>query len=296
MTEEFLKHLSAEQRCSPHTVKAYGRDLRQFAKFCCGSPAEFDYSLATANDIREWIGTLASEGSPATTLRRKIQALRAFYLWARRTGRIDRNPALDVTLPKTRKHLPNFIKVSELEPLLEEPEEGKEESYAAHRTRFVLDMLYSLGLRQAELLTLTDADINIAVGELRVTGKRNKTRVLPLPEELCHDIVSLQQHRDREFPYITNPKPLIAGPHGAVSKATLYNIVRDGLAGVSTGRKSPHTLRHTFATALVNEGADLDAVREMLGHESLSTTQIYTHLSFKELLGNYLKSHPRAKK
>lgn len=318
MTDEFLAHLTAEQRCSSHTVEAYGRDLRQFAEFCSGSAENFDFLLATTGDIREWIGSIAGEGRSATTLRRKIQALRAFYHWANKTGRIHRNPALDVTLPKIKKHLPNFIKVSEMESLLDSLKPNSSDlpdssckfnssdspygadkpdgtNYDRARTGFVLNMLYSLGLRQAELLSLTDDDFSATARELRVAGKRNKTRIIPVPDELCREISEWQSVRDARYPDLNSPRPLIAGPHGALSKVSLYNIVKEALDKVSTGRKSPHTLRHTFATALVNDGADLDAVREFLGHESLATTQIYTHLSFKDLLSNYRHSHPRAK-
>lgn len=292
MIDSFLSHLEAEQRCSPHTVEAYGRDLRQFAGFLGGNADSFDFTITTPADIRDWIGSLAAEGMESTTLRRKIQALRAFYHWGRKAAGFKHNPARDVILPKKKKHLPNFIKENEVEELLE-MQSGSFEQARAH---IVIDILYSLGLRQAELRSLTDADINTSLGEIRVTGKRNKTRVLPLPEALGREIAEWQTLRDEKYPWLDVPRPLIAGPHGSLSRTSLFNIVRDALSGVSTGRKSPHTLRHTFATALVNDGADLDAVRELLGHESLSTTQIYTHLSFKDLLSNYTHSHPRAKK
>ncbi len=295
LTDEFLSYMEAEQRASPNTVEAYGRDLRQFAVWLSPTGKDaIDSTLAAAvqQDIRAWTGSLADNGMTATTLRRKVQSLRAFYHWAMKRGHLSSNPAADVVLAKKRRHLPDFIKESEVERLLEEPHE----SFAAERAHIALTLMYSLGLRQAELLALTDRDISRAAGEIRVTGKRGKQRVLPLPTELADEISRWQTIRDSRYPDLPVPAPLIAGPHGAISKVSLYTMTRDALAGVSAGRKSPHTLRHTFATAMVNNGADLDAVREMLGHESLSTTQIYTHLSINELIANYRTAHPRSSK
>lgn len=288
MIESFLEYMRVEQRASRHTIEAYGRDLRQFEEWL-GADFGKDPAAVTPADIRGWIGSLADDGRTATTLRRKAQSLRAFFHRAHAEGRISSNPASEVVLPKKRKHLPNFIKESEIETLLDNPGEG----FGAARTHIALTLLYSLGLRQAELLSLTDVDVNHVAKEIRVTGKRNKQRVVPMPDLLSDEIRSWQALRDEHYPDLPNPRPILAGPHGAISKGTLYAMVREGLSGISAGRKSPHTLRHTFATAMVNHGADLDAVREMLGHASLATTQIYTHLSVNELMADYRKAHPR---
>lgn len=289
MIAKFLQEMRTELMRSPLTVDAYGRDLRQFAAwFAPDSP--FSPLEVELQHIRAWISSLAADGASPATIRRKTQSLRAFFRWGRRRGIFSHNPADKVILAKLPKPLPNFIKEDEMEEILSLPCE----TFADRRAHIVLTMLYSLGLRQAELLALTDADINIASGEARVTGKRSKQRVVPLPRPLCYEILQWQQERDARFPNLPSPAPLIAGPHGALSKYTLYTIVRDALASASTGRKSPHTLRHTFATAMLNDGSDLDAVREMLGHSSIATTQIYTHLSFKQLLQNYRGAHPRS--
>lgn len=317
LIEEFVSYLEGEARDSSHTVEAYGRDLRQFAEWLKGSARadESDKSDGSdmsdgsghtptadacfipwdrvkAADVREWIGALADEGREPTTLRRKAQSIRAFFKWGQIRGIFESNPAADVPLVKKRRHLPDFIKEGDLEVLLSDT---LPEDFTAARTQIALTLLYSLGLRQAELLSLTDADIRADGLELRVTGKRNKQRVLPVPEQLRNLLRQWQQRRDAHFPDLAAPRPIIAGPHGALSKEMLYRIVREGLAGVSTGRKSPHTLRHSFATAMLNHGADIDAVREMLGHTSLQTTQIYTHVSYKELMANYAGAHPRSR-
>lgn len=303
--EEFLVYLTTEQRSSRHTAEAYERDLRQFSDWlaeCEGKPIKAEE--VTTADIREWIGFLAEEGLTATSLRRKTQSLRAFYKWGMRRGIFSKNPAADIILAKKRRKLPNFIKADELEELLSENshdttlsiDNSSFENFKRNRAHVIVELLYSLGLRQAELLLLTDADINLNSAEIKITGKRNKQRVLPLPSKLEQAITNWQRVRDSRYPELPHPKPLIAGPHGVISKYQLYKIVKDTLSETSAGRRSPHTLRHSFATAMINNGAELDSVREMMGHSSLSTTQIYTHLSFKELIDNYRAGHPRAEK
>lgn len=284
LLKSFGAYLEAEMRASRNTTDAYLRDLRQFAEWRGGTL----WPCAT-NDVREWIGHTADGGASPTTLRRKTQSLRAFYRWGMRLGHFISNPAADVLLAKRRKRLPEFIREEELDKMLD----ADHDAFEAERAHIAVSMLYSLGLRQAELLAMNDTDINMSMMEVRVRGKRNKERVLPLPPELATEIRHWQEVRDRRYPDLESPAPLLAGAHGRMSKTTLYRVVTGALAGVKAGRKSPHMLRHSFATAMVNDGADLDAVRELLGHESLATTQIYTHLSFSELLDNYRGSHPR---
>lgn len=290
--ERFLTYIRVEQARSPHTVEAYRRDLLQFEQFCRSSVAVgdsecIDFNKVTLKDIRSWMGTLSEAGISAASMRRKAQSLRAFYHWGMKVGLCSSNPAADLILAKLPKHLPQVIKEDEVESLIDQSLDYDP------RAKFIVTMLYSLGLRQAELLSLTDADVNFAAKEVKVTGKRRKQRVLPLPDELIDEIKQWQQIRDERYPDLPYPKPLVAGRNGALSKNSLYKIVKDALQPVKSGRRSPHTLRHTFATAMLNDGCDLDAVREMLGHASLATTQIYTHLSWRELLDNYKGAHPR---
>lgn len=301
MLSDFTSFLSHELRSSKHTSEAYLRDIRQFVDFhTIGNPDDFDPEAVTIGDIRHWIGSLADNGLTATSLRRKIQSLRAFYKWGLKTGRLNMNPASDMILPKKRKKLPDFINDKEIESLFDKDRPiatGKSPSvtFLSSRADIAVEILYSLGLRQAELLSLDDSDVNLISKEIKVTGKRNKQRVVPLPSKLADKIERWQKIRDDMYPSLKEPKPLLAGPHGRLSKQTLYKIVNQRLSATSSVKKSPHTLRHTFATVMLNNGANLDTVREMLGHASLSTTQIYTHLSFKELLDNYQQGHPRVK-
>lgn len=288
---DFLDYLRVELRYSTHTVEAYGRDLRQFISWHTDNdPEAFEAANVTSSDIRHWIGLLSDQDLSATSLRRKLQSLRAYYKWGRQQRIFEANPAADVLLPKKRRKLPNFIKQEEIEDILSE----SGQDFKSERSHIVLEILYGLGLRQAELLTLKDTDFNASAREIKVTGKRSKQRVIPVPSQLCDEIKRWQLIRDSRYPNLENPRYLISGPHGMMSRNQLYKIVQEALTATSSGRKSPHTLRHSFATSMINNGADLDVVREILGHSSLSSTQIYTHLSIKELMDNYHTSHPRA--
>lgn len=296
LISEFSDYLRTELRGSELTAEAYTRDLLQFMSYCvreCGEDCgkenfAFDPKEVTPRDVRSWIGSLAEDGEAPSTLRRKLQSLRAFYAYGMKTGKFNANPAADITLPKKKRRLPNFIKDREVEEVLE----SHDGTFESERRHITVELLYTLGLRRAELLALTDSDIHSDT--IRVTGKRAKTRILPLPEKLAQEIARWQKIRDDRYPALPSPRHIISGPHGEVSASTLHKIVSEALSGTSAGRKSPHTLRHTFATTMINNGADLDAVREMLGHESLSTTQIYTHLSINELMAGYAKAHPRS--
>jgi integrase/recombinase XerC len=292
MIEAFLEEMRSERNRSALTVDAYGRDLRQFATWL-KVDGKLDPKGVSLADIRAWLGEEARRGVKPISLRRKTQSLRAFFRWAMTRGYCDTNPAADVTLAKTPRHLPDIVKENDMEELLAELKSEDDGSFESARLRLVLTMLYSLGLRQAELLSIHDNDINRHSLEVKITGKRSKQRVIPIPDPLMQEIEEYCERRNRRYPELSDDR-LIVGPHGGVSPKSLYNIVRDGLQSVSTGRKSPHTLRHTFATALLNDGCDLDAVREMLGHSSLSTTQIYTHLTVKQLRENYA-AHPRVR-
>lgn len=294
--EQFVRYLRIELNRSDLTAAAYVRDIRAFASWLGIDPeAMLCPGAVTANDIRDWLGHSAARGNRPPSLRRKTQSLRAFFRWACRIGKIDRNPADEVTPAKLPKHLPDIIKVPEMESLLDfDPGDD----IHLRRLHLCLNMLYSLGLRQAELLGLTDADLRYSGpnADLHVRGKGNKERVVPVPGPLLEEIRGWQKLRDAHFTDLPTPAPIIAGVHGNWSKESLYKAVHTALAGSSAARKSPHILRHSFATAMLSNGANIDAVRQLLGHASLATTQLYTHLSMSELREAYDHAHPRARK
>lgn len=308
MIDKFLTYLSHEVVASPQTVKAYGQDLRQLAAWLMGDEPQLadqaDFATVTLSDLRTWLGELGQKGLCSRTLRRKAQAVRAFYHYLRKAGLVEKNPALDLSLPKLDKPLPYLVKQEELEPLLSEDHFERAEAegdWEEYRDTLILDILYSTGLRHAELLALNDGDVRLDSGELKVLGKRRKVRIVPLAPQLAERIRHYRTLRDARFPDNASlpaaDRPLLLASKGArLNNRALSRIVRVGLASTSASRKTPHALRHTFATALLRDGAEINSVKELLGHSSLETTQIYTHLSFSELQHNYKLAHPRAAK
>lgn len=294
--EDYLRH---EVRRSPHTITAYLNDVREFDTWL----DTVSLTEVSTTDVRGWIAMLAEQThggrqTSAATLRRKAQSLRAFYHFLQISHVRDDNPAADVKLPKLPKPLPEFVRTDQIESLLANTQDTTEAALSDDSTHFrnnlLLEILYATGIRRAELLSLTDSDVDTYRMQLHILGKRNKQRIVPIAPGLLERIQLWQQLRDEAWPDAPHPRHIAATAHGPMSISTLYNIVKGMLAGTATGRRSPHTLRHTFATSMLNAGADLNSVREFLGHTSLATTQIYTHLSFAELRDNYRKAHPRA--
>lgn len=294
MFQDFKDYLLLELNRSRLTAEAYCRDLRRFAEWITGNKPElFSAEDVTAADIRSWLTQLSRGNDSMRTLRRKTQSLRAYWRFLMKRGRAENNPATDVALAKIGKTLPEFARPEEIESIINTPTDPG--SVADVMERLIILLLYSTGIRQAELLGLRDRDISIAAREATVTGKRNKQRIVPLPPELIKEIEDWRRLRDAECTDIPDDRPLFVNPHGgALTKSMLYRIVSRHLAGTNATHKGAHTLRHTFATAMLNGGAALDTVKEFLGHESLSTTQIYTHLSYAQLLEDYRAAHPRA--
>lgn len=305
LIRQFTDYLSFELYRSPKTVAAYEEDLLAFSRTL---PLSTDGSAAltavSINDIRDWTGAMADNGATAATLRRKLQSLRAFYKFLLRRKLIEVSPLAELPLPKLRKKLPVFAKEKDLEQIIadgyadakSEDPVSSIDAARCFRNTLIAEIIYTLGLRRAELTDLTDNDIDIHRCEIRVCGKGNKIRILPLPSVLARHIAEWQRLRDIHFPSLTAPRPLAAGPDGPLTPARIYQIVRATLEGVAASRKSPHTLRHTCATSLLNAGADINSIKELLGHASLSATQIYTHVSFEEMKRDWNKAHPRAGK
>lgn len=275
-------------------MQAYESDLRGFNDFIVksgvptGDAGFFVPAAVSTGDIREWMATLSEQGLSATSIRRKVQSLRAFFRFLLKRGVVSSNPASTIPLPKTGRKLPVIATHDDIEnsigtaPTLLET--------------LALEMLYGCGLRRSELLGVTDIDINPYTRELKILGKGNKHRIIPLPEPLLQKITEWQEERDSLYPDLPSPRPLMVTRRGRMSESTLYNIVRRALRGSNAEKKSPHTLRHSFATQLLNSGADINSVKNLLGHSTLGATQIYTHVALSELTREYAKAHPRAKK
>lgn len=292
MLASFLKYLQLELNRSPLTVKAYGDDLRSLASFL-GMDDDLTWaaSISTA-DIRAWLADMSRSGISPRSLRRRTQAARAFFRWLQKNKVIDKNPAREVQLAKIGRKLPEFVRTDEMETLLDNPTPGGDPALNM-RNHLIINMLYSCGIRRDELIKINDADINVYSKELRIHGKRGKMRIIPLPDKLVEEIVQWQKVRDSLFD-LPKPAPLICSSRGVLTSDAVYKIVHQMLLSTGATHKGPHALRHTFATALLNDGAEINSVKELLGHASLQSTQIYTHLSFSEIRAAYDSAHPRS--
>lgn len=294
MIQDFLNYLRYELYRSDHTVEAYRRDLEQFARFFCADPgALFDPSEVTTADIRRWLARLADSGDAPATLRRKTQSLRAYFKFLCRRGQLEANPADAVILAKLPKPLPDFVRDADMERLL--PPLSEDARFMESRDHLILHLLYATGLRRSEILQLTDDSLNLPGRQIRVLGKGRKERIVPIADELAGELTRWQTLRDTELPDLPSPRPVIATRNGAMSVTNFEVTVKRLLQNENAGRRSPHTLRHTFATAMLNGGADLNSVRAILGHASIATTQIYTHLQTSDIQRAYTAAHPRAR-
>jgi len=291
--ESFLQYIKTEKRYSPHTVRSYLNDLDQFdnhlkLKDLPGTP-----ETVVSHDIRSWIVSLIKEGYSAVSVHRKISSLRVFYRYLRKEGLVSHDPLEKVILPKMKKRLPVFVEEESLDNLLDNYEFGND--FPGIRNRIIIEMLYTTGIRRAELTGLRDIDIDIPGASIKVTGKRNKQRIIPLLKPFAAELEEYIKVRNKTFPDI-RPEWFFTGNKGnKLYDKYVYNVVRRYLSIVTTiEKKSPHILRHTFATHMLNHGADLNSIKEFLGHANLSATQIYTHNSFEKLRKIYNQAHPRA--
>jgi integrase/recombinase XerC len=292
-TAPFLNYLKTEKRYSSHTLKAYENDLRQFVLFASG---EKDI-LATGaghKQIRYWIVHLMETGVSPRTIRRKISALGSYFRYLERRGTLPSNPMIKVSLPKWRRPLPEFIPENNLEQLLDETDFGAD--YTGYRDRVVLELLYFTGIRRSELVRLNNSDVDTAEMTIKVHGKGGKERLVPLSSSFSAVLEDFRSKKESWFGKTGPSDPFfVTGTNRRLYPELVYRIVRKYLQLVAgAGKKSPHILRHSFATHMLNNGADLNAIKELLGHANLNATQVYTHNSFEKLKKIYKQAHPRA--
>ena len=307
--ERFIRYLQFEKRFSPHTVTAYQNDLKQFFTHTATSwqkglkadeiklKTDLLFENITSisyNDIREWIVELMNEGQTPKSINRKVASLRTFFKFLMREGVISSNPASKIQAPKIPKRLPVIVEEDKVVNLLRS-EDVFDESFTGVRDKFIIEILFGTGIRLAELVSLKETDIDLYQNTLKVLGKRNKQRIVPVNNELKLLLAKYLQLKKNEN-FDNNSLILIVTNKGAdVYPKMIYLIVQKYLSYISTqDKKSPHVLRHTFATSLLNNGADLNSIKELLGHANLSATQIYTHNSVERLKSIYKLAHPKA--
>lgn len=309
MIRRFLDHIAIEKRYSPRTVKEYGDDLRAWCAFLGWEIEDFDPKQLDAEDVKAWMLQMLEDGQSPRSVKRRLSAVKSLYRFLLSLGLVKINITSKVMLPKVDKPLPIFFRESEMQAFKEQNrvpkyDEGmdKEDWLEAMRDYLLVEMLYQTGMRRAELAALEDKDVDVQGRQIRVFGKRRKERIVPMGEQLAQEIEA----------YLRVKQEILYGHEGfgiflvrkkrngewvALGAAGIYNVVRARMGEVSTLKKhSPHVLRHTFATTMLNNGADIRSIQTLLGHSSLEATQVYTHTTFEQMKEVYETAHPRSKK
>ena len=289
----FLRFLQTEKRYSQYTLLAYKTDLLQFDRFIRNNGAGDSIISCTTRQIRSWVISLLDEGMAAKSVNRKTTTLRRFYRFCQQEGLVDKNPAAFLPSIKAPKPLPVFMEEGQMQKLLETP--VLPESFPEIRNLMILELLYGTGMRLSELTGLKDFDIDSDRNQIKVTGKRQKERIIPVTPELIGLVQYYIIVRNHTFNGVEGGTLILTDKGHPVYARLVYRVVNEALGTVTSAeRRSPHVLRHTYATHLLNRGAELNAIKELLGHASLSATQVYTHTGFEKLKRVYQKAHPRA--
>ncbi len=292
--ERFFQYLQHEKRFSPHTLTAYRKDLGQFTEFL-----EKTYEITSPEEVRHthvrsWMVDLMEKGNVARSINRKLSCLKTYFKFLRKNGEIEANPMIKVVAPKTGKRLPVFVNEKNMALLFEQVDFG--EGFSGLRNRLVMEVLYCTGMRQSELIGLKLGDVDYSNFQLKVLGKRRKERLIPIARYLVDLIEQYIVARKAAFPENDYSNLFLTDKGQPLYPGYVYKIVKKYLSQVTTvEQRSPHVLRHTFATHLSNRGADLNAIKELLGHSSLAATQVYTHNSIEKLKKVYQQAHPKAK-
>ena len=293
LLEAFLDYLRYERNASAKTVEAYRDDLKAFESFFQGLDSENSWENLDTDVAREWVVTMMEHGNKASSVQRRLSALRSMYRFLLRRGYVQRDPVHHLTAPKKERVLPAFVREEDMNRLLDEPQMFAD-TFDGRRDHLIIAMFYETGLRVSELVGLNLEDVNLTARTLKVTGKGNKQRIVPFGEELLHLINiyigerSLLERKDEQAFFVFRK--------GERLKADCVRRMVKAKLGLVTmqQKRGPHVLRHTFATTMLNHQADLQSVKELLGHARLATTEVYTHTTFEELKKEYHKAHPRA--
>ena len=293
LVSQFVDYMRYERNMSPRTIRSYSEDLDDFESFFRNLDGQLSWETIDRDIIREWVESMMDRGNSATSVNRRLSSLRSFYRFALKRGMVEVNPASLVKGPKKAKPLPQFVKEGEMNRLIDDDRLWGE-SYEDALARTIIIMFYETGIRLSELVGLDDTDVDLANRTVKVTGKRNKQRIVPFGDELASELSQYVEKRDSQV--VRTMSGMFLDKKGKrVSHEKVGKMVKESLSKVTTMKKrSPHVLRHSYATAMLNNGAGLESVKKLLGHQSLSTTEIYTHTTFEQLKRVYKQAHPRA--
>lgn len=296
MVSQFVKYLRNERNYSEETIYYYESTNLEFETYFKFADSNLTWTSVDKDVVRMWMESLMDEGMAAGTVNKKLSALRAFFRYLLRKGAIKVNPMSTIKGPKKEKPLPMFVREKDMDKLIDHVDEEIEMTYRTLLARTLIIILYETGMRRSEIQGLKDKDIDFISHQIKVTGKRDKQRLIPFGDELEDTIKNYMSVRDEQFPY--HPDSFLINPRGkTLSFASIGLLVKEQLSQVTTIKKrSPHVLRHSFATAMLNNGASLGSVQKLLGHQSIETTQVYTHTTFEQLKREYHNAHPRDKK
>jgi integrase/recombinase XerC len=293
MIDSFLKYLQFEKRVSPHTVLAYRNDLEHFNTFITTTFPGTTPQTADFGMVRSWIIQLAESGMEARSVNRKIACLRTFYKYLLRQEVISKDPMIKIRVLKSKKELPSFVKESDMTAMLDAPEFNN--TFKSLRIKLILELFYATGIRLSELLTLKEDQVDLKKRTIKVLGKRNKERVIPFTAHLVSIVENYKKVRNREVEKKDHGFLLVTDTGDPCYPMMVYRIVKEHLNKFTTAeKKSPHVLRHTYATHLLDKGAEINAVKDLLGHSSLAATQVYTHNSMEKLKKAFDQAHPKA--
>lgn len=290
--DKFLDYLSSELNRSQQTVESYRDDLKHFEKFAKDLSDSFSWETVDSDMLRDWMESMMDKGNSAATVSRRLSALKTFYRFALARHYVESDPVYSIKGPKKEKPLPQFVKESEMDELLDRQAWG--DDYNNVRARTIIILFYETGMRLSELVNLDDKDVNFVTSEIKITGKGNKQRIVPFGDELKNTLLEFRRLRDASVE-VKTPALVVSDKGTRMSPSKVQDIVRSNLSRVcSLKKKSPHVLRHSFATAMLNHHVGIENLKKLLGHASISTTEIYTHTTFEQLKRVYNEAHPRA--
>lgn len=293
MVERFLSYLRFEKRYSDHTVTAYGRDLEDFREYLAVQYETDDFTEAESPMVKSWMVFLLEKGIAPRSINRKVVSLRTFYRWCMKEDLLKVSPVDSIVAMKTPKRLPQYVDEGSMTELLDRVMHG--DDYEGIRDRVIIDLLYQTGMRLSELTGLKRGEVSRSMQQIRVLGKRNKERIIPLGRQMTQRLQAFAAIRDAAFGADPSISLFLTTRGKPIYPKFVYRLVQRSLAEVTNlSKKSPHVIRHSFATAMLNGGADINAVKELLGHSSLASTQVYTHNTAEKLKKVYQQAHPRA--